>query len=227
MNFKPRPITYCMKNFKWLTKTFASLCAVAIVSTTFGADNPRDPGVNARQRAQRKRINQGARSGELTRDEAKSLRGEQKTVREEERAYKADGKLTPAERKDLHQDLNKNSKDIYQQKHDGETRPGAALHPGARTPAVNARERVQHGRIAEGVRSGEFTRDEAVKLRQEQRAIRTEKRAYKADGKVTAAERKDLHQDLNAASKDIYQEKHDADTRPPVKPLLSPKAGAK
>src|SRR5256885_14660456 len=139
MNFRPPPIGNCMRNFKCFTKTLAALCAVAIVSTTFGADNPRDPGVSARQRAQRKRINQGVRSGEVTRDEAKSLRGEQKAVREEERAYKADGKLTPPERKDLHQDLN-NSKDIYQQKHNGETRPGAALHPSARTPAANARE---------------------------------------------------------------------------------------
>ena len=212
-----------MKNFKWLTKTFVALCAVAIVSTTFGAD----PGVHARQRNQRKRINQGVHSGELTRDEAKSVRQEEKTVREEERAYKSDGKLTPAERKDLHDDLNKTSKDIYQQKHDAGTRTAATLHSGARTPVVNARERTQQGRIAEGVHSGELTRHEAVKLRQEQRAIRTEKRAYKADGKVTAAERKDLHQDLNEASKDIYQEKHDSDTRSTVKPLLSPKAAAK
>ena len=123
MNFKRPPITYCMKNFKWLTKTFASLCAVAIVSTTFAADNPRDPGVNARQRAQRKRINEGVRSGELTRDEAVKLRQEQRAIRTEKRAYKADGKVTAAERKDLHQDLNAASKDIYQEKHDADTRP--------------------------------------------------------------------------------------------------------
>jgi hypothetical protein len=42
------------------------------------------------------------------------------------RAYRADGKLTPAERKDLHQDLNQTSKDIHQEKHDSETRPGTA-----------------------------------------------------------------------------------------------------
>src|SRR3954447_3934511 len=113
------PITNCMKNSKWLTKTLAALCALAIVSTTFGAD----PGVNTRQRNQRKRINEGVRSGELTRDEAVNLRQEQRAIRTEKRAYRSDGKVTAAERKDLHQDLNDASKDIYQQKHDSDTRP--------------------------------------------------------------------------------------------------------
>ena len=54
--------------------------------------------------------------------EAARLEREERAVRVEERAYKADGKLTPAERKDLNQDLNKVSRDIYNQKHDGQTR---------------------------------------------------------------------------------------------------------
>lgn len=82
----------------------------------------RDPGVNARQHVQRDRIGQGVRSGELTKDEAKQLATEQRTIRQEERAYKSDGKLTKDERKDLHQDLNAASKDIYEQKHDAEKR---------------------------------------------------------------------------------------------------------
>jgi len=82
----------------------------------------RDPGVNARQGFQRDRIGQGVRSGELTKDEAKQLAGEQRAIRKEERAYKSDGKLTKDERKDLHQDLNAASKDIYEQKHDAEKR---------------------------------------------------------------------------------------------------------
>src|SRR6266850_5601421 len=95
-----------MKNLNLLTQTIASLCGVAVVSTALAADHPRDPGLNARQRAQHQRVQQGVRSGELIQDETKSLRGEEKGLREEERAYKADGKLTPAERKDLHQDAN-------------------------------------------------------------------------------------------------------------------------
>ncbi len=104
-----------------------------------------------------------------------------------------------------------------------ENRPGPAGGPGAspdrrvppavRDPGVNARQGFQRDRIGQGVRSGELTKDEAKQLAGEQRAIRKEERAYKSDGKLTKDERKDLHQDLNAASKDIYEQKHDAEKR--------------
>lgn len=87
--------------------------------------HPRDPGVNQRQHSQGERIRQGVRSGELTGQETRGLMQERRSIRQEERAYKSDGKLTKDERKDLHQDLNGLSKDIYNEKHDGETRPRA------------------------------------------------------------------------------------------------------
>jgi hypothetical protein len=82
----------------------------------------RDPGVNARQHRQQHRIQRGVRSGELTKDEVKELASERRTIRQEERAYKSDGVLTRDERKDLHQDLNATSKNIYEEKHDAEKR---------------------------------------------------------------------------------------------------------
>jgi CRISPR/Cas system-associated endoribonuclease Cas2 len=84
---------------------------------------------------------------------------------------------------------------------------------GTHDPKVNVRQARQHGRIQQGVHSGELTKAEAHGLRQEQRAIRTEEKAYKADGKLTKAERKDLHQDQNQASRDIKEQKHDEQTR--------------
>jgi hypothetical protein len=206
-----------MKNRNRITNTLAVLCSVAMVSTAVAADRPHDPGVNARQRAQQGRVQQGVRSGELTPSETKSLKEEEKTLRQEERAYKSDGKLTVAERKDLHQDANKLSRDIHREKHDAQSKPAVTpppLPPHRRDPMVNARQGAQQARVAQGVRSGELTRPEAAKLRQQERAVRAEERAYKADGKLTPAERKDLHQDLNQASKDIYQQKHDAQARP-------------
>ena len=71
---------------------------------------------------------------------------------------------------------------------------------------------MQHNeaqRIKQGVQSGSLTRNEAKGLAQEQKQIRTEERAYKSDGRYTAAERQDVHQDLQQASGNIYQEKHD------------------
>ena len=179
-------------------------CSIAFLATAaFAAD----PGVNVRQREQQRRIRQGVQSGELTKPEARSLENEQRAIRTEEKQFKADGKLTPAERQKLHSDLNAASRDIHAEKHDAEVR-------GTRDPAVNARQARQEGRIVQGVKSGELTGREAVRLQREERAVRVDERAFKADGKLTPAERKDLNQDLNKVSRDIYKQKHDAQVRP-------------
>lgn len=182
-----------------------------------GRSKTADPGVNARQHRQHERTEQGVRSGQLTKGETKEIAKEQQAIRKEERQYKSDGTLTKEERKDLHQDQNAASKNIYQEKHDAETRPGVTPaepgEPGTRDPGVNARQHHQKDRIGQGVKSGQLTKEETKELAGTQQEIRQEEKAYKSDGTLTAEERKDLHQDLNAASKEIYSEKHDADTR--------------
>ena len=94
-------------------------------------------------------------------------------------------------------------------------------HPGYPGPAsvrefdrrVDQIEHYQRERIAQGIRSGELTRQEARRLIAEQRAIEAEERRYMADGVLTQWERMDLMRDLNAASRHIYNETHDAQTR--------------
>ncbi len=119
-----------MKLISALVASFSLLASPILISTAY-ADGPaqhkahkqpRDPGVNHRQHHQKNRIKQGVRSGELTKDEVAGLRTDQKEIRQEERAYKSDGKLTREERKDIHQDLNQASKEIYQEKHDADKR---------------------------------------------------------------------------------------------------------
>jgi hypothetical protein len=189
------------------TKTM--FAAVLMALPLVAAAGTRDPGVNQRQHNQQHRIQQGVKSGELTRGETHRLEAGQRHIRREEARYKSDGQLTRAERADLHRDQTRASRDIYRQKHDPQDRPAAAV----RDPGVNARQHNQHDRIAQGVRSGELTKDEAKGLRTEQRSLRQEERQYKSDGMLTKDERKDLHQDLNASSRNIYSEKHDAETR--------------
>jgi hypothetical protein len=192
-------------------------CALAVAaSTAFGA-GVRDRAVNARQHEQQRRIGEGVRSGELTKSEAKGLEKEERDIRVEERQFKSDGKLSAEERRKLQTDLNKTSHDIYNQKHDAEART-----PAPRDPGVNARQVRQQERIGQGLKSGQLTGGEAVRLEREERAVRVEERAYKADGKLTPAERKDLHQDLNKVSGDIYKEKHDGQTRPGTPPATTP-----
>ncbi|GFE84077.1 hypothetical protein GCM10011487_60770 [Steroidobacter agaridevorans] len=82
----------------------------------------RDPGVNHRQVNQTGRIVNGVKTGELTHDEARELRDGRREIRQTEQQYKADGTLTRDERIDLHQDMNQQSRDIHEAKHNEETR---------------------------------------------------------------------------------------------------------
>jgi len=197
-----------MKKFSAVVLTLAG--AVAVVSASHAdTHRTRDPGVNQRQHNQRERIQQGVKSGELTRRETGRLVEEQRDIRQLERGYKSDGTLTGAERRDLQHEQNQASRDIYRQKHDEQDRPPAAV----RDPGVNERQGNQTARIQQGVKSGELTHGEAQDLRTERRDIRDLEHTYKEDGTLTRDERQDLHQQLNQQSQEIYEEKHDDETR--------------
>lgn len=195
------------------TVSIAVLAALACVMTAGqAAAGTRGPGVSARQQNQRARIQQGVRSGELTRRETRHVAEDQRDIRQLERGYKSDGKLTGAERHDLQHEQNQASRDIYKQKHDSQDRPAAATTPGVRDPGVNTRQGNQTARIQEGVKSGELTHPEAQELRGERRDINGLEQAYKSDGTLSKDERQTLHQELNQQSKEIYAEKHDDQT---------------
>jgi hypothetical protein len=81
------------------------------------------------------------------------------------------------------------------------------------TPRIDRREVRQHQRIRQGVRSGELTRPEAMRLRAGERHIgRMECRA-KSDGVVTMRERRRLNVAENRESRRIYRLKHNGRTR--------------
>ena len=111
------------------TYSILAVAALAVFSLTDVASaserGVRDPGVNVRQERQQTRIRQGMRSGELTRREAHRVRESQRDIRQLERAYKSDGELTRVGRRDLHQEQNQASRQIYRQKHDEQDRPRA------------------------------------------------------------------------------------------------------
>jgi Ni/Co efflux regulator RcnB len=76
----------------------------------------------ARQVEQQERISQGVHNKELTRHETVRLEREQKRIEIEKRVAKADGTVTPKEKRFLRRQQNHASKDIYKQKHDGQER---------------------------------------------------------------------------------------------------------
>ena len=86
---------------------------------SFKKEHPRRAEVNARVRNQKKRIAQGVKSGELSKAQAKTLRGEEAGVKAQERAeVKANGGyLTKPEQKQINQELNKDSQQIHNEKH--------------------------------------------------------------------------------------------------------------
>jgi len=192
-------------------KTFVTIVGLGVFTMTAGTvlADPQGRGAGQRMQSQHQRIEQGARSGQLNQREEARLNREQRQIRQEAREYRSDGVMTHAERADLRHDQNRASRHIYAEKHDGQSgAPGVARDPGVNARQVNQRERIQ-----QGIRSGELTRGEVRQIGAEQRAIRQEERQYKSDGVLTKAERKDLQQDLNVASKDIYNQKHDAERR--------------
>lgn len=81
------------------------------------------PRVNQRQKIQTHRIEQGARSGQLTRPETRRLSRQERKIKLEKKAAKSDGTVTPNERRKITGDQNAESRRIYRAKHNGQKRP--------------------------------------------------------------------------------------------------------
>ncbi len=103
----------------------ADTAAPAAGGSTVGTGSKRTPVIRHRMRRQKSRIKQGVKSGELTKDETKSLAADHKQIRDEVKDAKSDGTVTKDERKQIHKDLNGESKKIYELKHNDEKQPAA------------------------------------------------------------------------------------------------------
>ena len=108
------------------TFTFLPLCiAVALSTAAFGQetqwqkDHPRRAEVNGRLNNQNRRIQEGEKSGKLTKEQGRELHQEDKAIRKEERqdAAKNGGHITKAEKRQLNRQENKVSKQIHAEKH--------------------------------------------------------------------------------------------------------------
>lgn len=98
-------------------------------------NHPRRAEVNGRLKNQDKRIDAGVKDGQLTKQEAKQLHKEDRNIRKEERrmAAKNGGHLTKAEQAKLNRQENRESKQIYNERHEGTSNGSAAP---ATTPAA-------------------------------------------------------------------------------------------
>lgn len=87
----------------------------------------------------------------------------------------------------------------------------------AATPRLDQRQANQEKRIEQGVASGQLTEKEAARMEKREDKLEADKQAAKADGKVTAQERKQLHHEANRDSRAIFLQKHDRQHAPNAK----------
>ena len=79
------------------------------------------PRIDQRQENQQRRIEQGEKSGALTKKEAARLEKGQARVQKMENKAAADGKITAKERARIEKAQDRQSRQIYKQKHDKQT----------------------------------------------------------------------------------------------------------
>jgi hypothetical protein len=103
-------------------RIFGGVLVAALAITSIANAQTRTPVINHREHRQERRINQGVRSGELTRSEARHLRNDERKIRADKRMAKADGRVTPAERRHIRHEQNHVSREIYRKKHNDRVR---------------------------------------------------------------------------------------------------------
>lgn len=105
----------------------AAVLAVAAVAPAF-AQGTATPRIDQREANQQARINQGVRSGELTRQESRNLEREQGRIKAAESRAKADGVVTRQERQRITKMQNHADKKIAKKKHNKRKAPKARYH---------------------------------------------------------------------------------------------------
>lgn len=183
-------------------------------SSTPSSTTPQQPTVAQRKENQQDRIAQGVKSGQLTAGETANLENKEAAMNGETRADRAanGGKLSSAEKQQINKQQNQLSKQIYNDKHNAATQNYGKSE-------VGQRQTNQQQRIAQGIKSGQLTAGETAKLENQQRGMNQQVKADRAanGGKLTQGEKQQVNKEQNAASKNIYNKKHNANTQPGTK----------
>ncbi|HKM83022.1 MAG TPA: hypothetical protein VJY15_18950 [Candidatus Acidoferrum sp.] len=183
-------------------------------SSTPSTTPAQKPTIAQRKENQQDRIAQGVKSGQLTAGETANLESKEAAINGETRADRSanGGKLTQSEKQQVNSQQNKLSNQIYQDKHNANT-----AHYG--NNQVGQRRQNQQDRIAQGIKSGQLTAGETAKLENQQKGINQQVKADRSanGGKLTTGEKQQVNKEQNAASKNIYNKKHNANTQPKAK----------
>ncbi|HXX15311.1 MAG TPA: hypothetical protein VEJ47_10460 [Candidatus Eremiobacteraceae bacterium] len=202
---------------KWMVLPAAALLlgTVALAqdqssSSSSQSSTPKPGEIAQRKENQQDRIANGVKSGQLTAGETANLETKEAAINGETRADRAanGGKLTAAEKQQVNHQQNQLSKQIYNDKHNANT-----AHYG--NNLVGQRRENQQDRIAQGIKSGQLTAGETAKLENQQRGINQQVKADRSanGGKLTQGEKQQINRQQNAASRNIYNKKHNAATQ--------------
>jgi hypothetical protein len=185
-----------------MKSTLLSVGAAAFLTVAAFAQSSE---VGQRAENQQDRIAQGVKSGQLTAGETANLEKKESAIHQEVRTDRAlnGGKLTAAEKAQVNGQQNRVSGQVYSDKHNAATQ-----HYG--NNAVDARRENQQDRIASGIASGKMNAAQASRLEKGESAINHEVRTDRSlnGGKLTGAEKKQVNQQQNVASRKIYNAKH-------------------
>lgn len=103
------------------TVKFAAAIACAALTLPALAQTTSTPRIDQRQANQERRIEQGEKSGQLNKREARRLERGQAHVQKMENKAVADGKVTAKERAKIEKAQDRQSRRIYREKHDKQT----------------------------------------------------------------------------------------------------------
>lgn len=172
-------------------------------------------GVNKRQCFQQNRIQSGVGNGSLNRREAHRLNKQENQLARQEARFRASGNgLSHSERNRLEREQNQISQNIYTQKHDSQNRwnGGNGGNHKNQYYNINQNQRNQDQRISQGIQSGELTGREAGRLEAQEGRFAVKEAEMRQNG-LTFNERRKLDAYQDQMSRNIYNQKHDAQDR--------------
>jgi hypothetical protein len=143
-----------------------------------------DPDIEKRIQNQHQRIEAGIDSGQLTRDEARTLKNNLHHIQEEAVNLQVDGRLSSSEKQRLNAVLDRNSEMIREKRQNPITAisPGAGVERDNQIRDIIARQQVS---INAGIRSGQLTAQEARILNNNLNHIRDEEARWRTfDGRL-------------------------------------------
>jgi hypothetical protein len=166
---------------------------------------------NNREANQDQRIANGLRSGQMTSGEAARADRTQSHIDQQVHNDRVanGGHLTGQERQQINGEQNAASRQIYNEKHNGNT---------IKPSAVDNREANQQQRTAQGLRSGQMTSGEAARTNRNQASVAQQVHNDRVanGGALNQQQKHQVNKEQNKNSNQIYNEKHNDNTAKPA-----------